>query len=735
MAAPSREPQRRYALPLAMPPPFTVGRSPGPLVRLALVCAFPLVAPIPFVAFGHPHSILLAASAVAERTLIAGGLAALYLAAALGFGSALRRFIPIPVSVSFLWACGLGFLLWMSHVLGWTGLLGGNLGNSLSLAVLLIGVGLAFRNHAAQVWRCLRTVPLTPAATAGLIGLALLLAAAANPPGWLWESEFGGYDALSYHLALPQQWLGEGSLRSLDTNVYSYLPGYIEAAFMHLGAASFAPAPSDRPWGLVAGEGYRVLACQYLHAGIAALAAWNCADAAGSIARAKGLSDGGTRVAFWSAGTLVLVTPWTIVTGSLAYNDMGVVLMLGASLFVLFDSGLSPARRGALLGLFAGAACSIKPTALLFVAVPLGVGLAMVRPAREWPGIAVSGCVAGLAMMLPWLVRNWLASGSPVFPFAAAIFSNPDGSMGHWSAEQVARYAGAHAPEGTIAGRVALLLFPEGGESVSRWRGITHPQWGLFLPAVLLAGVAALTNLRTRRVGAVLLAMLGVQLVTWVVATHQQSRFLLPMLALGAVLFALVLGAIARHRAAILIAGATCALQASALIWTFARQRGGNPNAILVEGVPVRTGEMFIRARESLTETESGAWLEAAGPEAYVNAVLPGEVVLGVGGATPLYFAGPVRMVTTWDTNPLAEIMARRPDQPESWTSELRLLGIEHLLVDFGELDRLERSGWLDPSLRGGRVRDWFMTSGRHIRTWPRAGIVLIELREQGESP
>ena len=76
----------------------------------------------------------------------------------------------------------------------------------------------------------------------GVPALALLLVAASSPPGWLWDSEGRGYDALEYHLQLPQEWLRMGRLAPLEHNVYSFLPGYIEAAFYHLAVATGATA-------------------------------------------------------------------------------------------------------------------------------------------------------------------------------------------------------------------------------------------------------------------------------------------------------------------------------------------------------------------------------------------------------------------------------------------------------------------------------------------------------------
>ena len=52
--------------------------------------------------------------------------------------------------------------------------------------------------------------------------VAVLLVAACSAPGWLWASEFGGYDALSYHLQLPKEWLHLKKITTLDHNVYSH---------------------------------------------------------------------------------------------------------------------------------------------------------------------------------------------------------------------------------------------------------------------------------------------------------------------------------------------------------------------------------------------------------------------------------------------------------------------------------------------------------------------------------
>jgi len=46
--------------------------------------------------------------------------------------------------------------------------------------------------------------------------IAIVILAACSAPGWLWATEFGGYDVLSYHLQLPREWYDAGRIVPLD---------------------------------------------------------------------------------------------------------------------------------------------------------------------------------------------------------------------------------------------------------------------------------------------------------------------------------------------------------------------------------------------------------------------------------------------------------------------------------------------------------------------------------------
>src|SRR5690606_21975160 len=155
-----------------------------------------------------------------------------------------------------------------------------------------------------------------------LPAIAVMIVAACNPTGWLWPGEGNGYDALSYHLQLPHEWIARGSLAPLEHNIYSYLPSYIEAAFMHIGVMMGAPAtppPTGGAWGLLAADGAGVISAQLLSAFSALVAAWITARFA--LRLLTGAPAWLAQACAGLAAATVLATPWTVVTGALPYTE------------------------------------------------------------------------------------------------------------------------------------------------------------------------------------------------------------------------------------------------------------------------------------------------------------------------------------------------------------------------------------------------------------------------------
>lgn len=740
------------------PPPGVSGSAYAIALAASVFEWMPAVLPLPMLVIG---------SAVCAGVMIKQGLA--------------RRAVVLPPGVAP--ALGLGVLLSVIHGVWWlAGFVGGLHGTGamvVAWAVVLGPMVLWFSR-----WRlpgfvgAMTSPPERPGerenARAGLVvllaiaaGLGFVLPYAVVPPGFLWASEYGGYDALSYHLPLAQEWYTRGWLSPVTHNVYSFLPSYFESAFVHMaamaGSPQSAPAGSDAPRqvvvGLLAGDGRLVLSAQVLHTLTLGIAAWSVAGLVRVIAERAGLSrDERSRtavnIACAIAAVLVVTTPWMVVTSTLAYNEAPLVAMVAAAMACALSRELGPSARGVLCGVLTGLACCVKPSALVLGAPMVGVAMLVgcweavraahsphfARVVTRRLGICVGLCLlAGAITLSPWLIRNQFAAGNPVFPFAAGVLG-----QGHWSKQQVARYARAHKPDRGVVGALTLLVMPDSrvaadAPAVQRYRGATNPQWMPLMPVGAIGLVALIAIPATRRTGLALAGGAIAVAFAWATMTHAQSRFLVVLvpIAAGSVggAAAVVLARVqSRSR---IVGGVLLAVVGAltAIVWLTtgpaaqaARQGAlatttfGGPSALTV----MRLSEELSKAGGD--RDKAAELIADATPTEYV-ALLPDvdlRRVLLVGNATPLY-TGPVAYFTTWDTWPLETANENNPDDPLLWTRELHEKGYDYAIVDMSEVSRLANSGYAPMPAK--LVETWMRDGTRLIRAWNDRGVYLVDLR------
>lgn len=679
-------------------------------------------------------------------------------------------------------ALGLGALLWLSHMLGILGLLSGP-GATPRLAGWSV-LGLGWVLLADQIVRGPLRPEKWPVLPVGVIlwapGLALLIVAAAIPLGGIWTGppEFAGFDAMSYHLQLPKEWAAGSRLWPASHNVYSYLPSFVEAAYLHLGtlmpagaAAAGTPGTLDPVHRLLGFDGMWVLACQYLHAGMAIVAALLVGRAAFAVAASSGIAERSAAALGIISGAILLCTPWVLVVSTLPYNEAGLLAMIAGALLVSIQREGSPAGRAAAAGLLVGIACGCKPTAL-FMAGPL-VGLLLLAniPRKAWLGSIGAGSITGIIAIAPWLIRNALASGNPVFPFATNLFGTSLFGTGHWTTEQIERYArNHHAPPGTsLLDRIAILFSDE--------RGLMHANWGIAVFAVAAAAVVAIGWKPTRRTALLLTAGMGAQIACWMLLTHLQSRFLLPLLIPGILIVTLGGAALVAWvqrlpakdtsvrsplvLSALLVLALVPLSQAFRSAATFLEQNTWRPNLFLIDGVGVLTGMTYDERLATLDEREREAYRAAAGPAQFINLFIrpqeqPDSAVYLLGDSTPLYHLGatgeppsrsrartssPVVYHTTWDACFLtasAADLRGEPSDTHPWSRSLRDRGVRYVLINYDELARLiGRSRYYDPSVSIESIAAWLSAPQAHlkiIRAWrapsalPFTGSELFEI-------
>jgi len=445
---------------------------------------------------------------------------------------------------------------------------------------------------------------------------------------------------------------------------------------------------------------------------IAVAATWCVADAGATMwRRARTIEDGASDaspVALLSAA-LFIGTPWIVVTGSMAYNEMGAALAC-AGLVLVWFADMTPARRGVLLGALAAMAVGSKLSTAVMVLPPIAVLLLIARPAplreRGAAGavtIFVAAAVTAFLALSPWLARNAVETGNPLFPFAASLFG-----AGPWSAEQIEIWRAAHGAYGDFASRLANLwnqLFRFGlGANPSPdepWR----PFWGA-LPWIACAGAIVMAARRdAHRLGVALAASLTVAAIGWMLLTHMKSRFFIPTAPIaaiaGAVALRLVLERVTarRTRAAAIIISLLLSLQPAIAFW-----REGVQATLMIGAERAMTGDelaesiaasppsgLAVNAPRSLAFVINQEWAPFARRE--------GLRILLIGGAATYRYRAPIRASTVWTRDPLVSRIVTEGDD-DATLRALRDERIGWVVVDPHMLfDVWQQSGWLDPAI------------------------------------
>ena len=515
------------------------------------------------------------------------------------------------------------------------------------------------------------------------VGIAVI--AATFPPGTLWGSEGNGYDVLEYHLQMPREYGWTNSIMPVTHNVYSYLPANVEMLYLLLmQTAKVAMGATTDSLGHLWG----VFPSQFLHMGLMLLTV-------GAIGLAPIQMN---RLGRALAMVMALAIPWTVITGSLAYDEWGMMLFGTLALGIAFSGG-SP-RRGLLIGILLGLAVGCKLTAGIAFAVPVAAVL-LVR--GHWKAAGVAAGVA-LLLYLPWALRAAVESGgNPVFPLAANMLGR-DG----WTPEQVERFNHGHAAlEGqrSVGERIAALneasvldeQWSPGWRSIYVWARERPPpveRWwehvGILWVVVPLAGVLALLGSQ-RRTAALLIGMLALQVGGWMFLTHLQSRFLLPIV----VPLAMLCGIGVSGR------GETLAGLVRVIVWTVVGGQALCAGFLLLPEASLLGGVQKIKAREKIVP-HVGELFErginiAGAVEGTESGPQPEGKILLVGGATPLFWQGDIVYNTVFDRNLLGD--ALRAGGAEGAAKWLREQHIHYVVFDWIEINRLRGTYGFDAAI------------------------------------
>lgn len=429
---------------------------------------------------------------------------------------------PSAERTVFALGLGLAVLSLLTLLLGLAGLLVRAFFAIVIAALVVVECGLRFRE-----FRTVRAddrkpraspLPIHSAKTSGpaAFGRSTWLFAAALVP-FLLAMFLGSmlppisFDVREYHLQGPKEFYQAGRIGFLPHNVYTSFPFLTEML-------SLLAMVLRGDWYRGALAGKAVLMCFGPLTGLALYAAGR-----------RWFSP----VAGWLAALVYLTMPWTFRISVIAYAEGGLTFYLFASLLACLAAAerLRTATTGAgreflLCGLLSGSAMACKYTAAVSVVVPM-FGAAclspyvMRLPAEHRRRAAVrTGALflLGAAVTVgPWLVKNLVETGNPVYPLMYSLFGGRD-----WDAELNAKWRAAHSPPGYSDLPQRVL------EVTAKNEWLTP----------LLFGLAPLSLLLVRRrpiTGCLWLYVLWL-FFTWWGLTHRVDRFWAPLTPVVAVL-------------------------------------------------------------------------------------------------------------------------------------------------------------------------------------------------------
>ncbi|HEX6987636.1 MAG TPA: glycosyltransferase family 39 protein, partial [Planctomycetaceae bacterium] len=357
------------------------------------------------------------------------------------------------------------------------------------------------------------------------------------------------FDVKEYHLGGPKEWFLDGRVHFLPHNVYTSFPFLTE--MLSLSAM------------VVRGDWYRgALAGQLLLAGFLPLTA--------AAVFATGHRLFGTAAGL--VGTVVYVTtPWAYRIAVIAYAEGGLTSYLALALLAVVAAvqsatvGKHFTRLTLLAGLFAGSAMACKYPGVVQVVIPIGVALlgaawgraasanspqsppaaaggagpsrgqhaegAAITPLTPDPSpqgegdrrgrVLRIGLIYSLGVLIavgPWLVKNTVETGNPVYPLLWSVFGGRD-----WDAELNAKWRAGHRPPHHAP--ASFFRDALGVAAENDWQSL------------LVFSLAPLALLGPcRRSAAVVWLYVGYLYVAWWVLTHRIDRFWVPLLPAACVL-------------------------------------------------------------------------------------------------------------------------------------------------------------------------------------------------------
>ena len=539
-----------------------------------------------------------------------------------------------------------------------------------ALAVLTIPIGVAALR--SPVWRGLQ-VEGPWSLLERFLGFALAIIAAVDFVGALMPEIF--YDALVYHLAVPElYWLKHG-FSPVAHNMFSGFPMLTEMLYalaLPLGGTQSA---------------------HLLHWAFGVL----CALLTYGFCRRFGARQAGL-----IAALLFYSSPIVGTLSCKAAVDLSLTFFLFASIYMMVVA-LEGERGGAwrlLSGLFAGMALGTKYTAWPAVGILAAIllwrllavdGLPIIRAARRMAAFLLPAAI----VCVVWPARNWRLYGNPVFPFFRHWFHS-NGEDAYWAKLTTEVGWQGWSSLASLKGMLGSLL--------RLWHASTNPYDALNIGPLLIFGLPLLVLFRYR--GGAHRLCLAVALLLWALwdISTGLGRFLLPVLPLFSVLYALAIWQGFESSKKIRICLFLCGVATVNLLMTAGWLGTYDSMDVVWGSEPAET---------YLSEPHPSYALPSYPAIKYIRDNLPKEArVLFMAEARGYGTGREYVAATSFDENPVSEYL-RQGCRADQLRERLKKDGYTHVLINGAEI-MVRGQLWFNWGERGAAV--WTEFSKRYLR-------------------
>lgn len=326
------------------------------------------------------------------------------------------------------------------------------------------------------------------------------------------------FDVKEYHLEGPKEYFLAGHIHFLPHNVYTSFPFLTEM----LSLCSMVLA-DDWFFGSLVGK--------------TVLMTFAPITAMGVYVVGKHVADSKVGMV---AALIYLSTPWVYRISIIAYTEGAMCCYVVLTLLALLtwrevvaqeQSSNSISRLTLLVGLLAGSAIATKYPGMVMVAIPTALVLLcdVVRhrlPVQRIMKLASLFILGGVLTFGPWVAKNFVETGNPVYPLMYSVFGGED-----WDEELNEKWKAGHARPSP--------LFKSPPEMLSELKKSSFDvSMGSIWQSALMFGLAPLSLflMRRHRGTVTVLGAAFALLLVWYTLTHMIDRFWVPVLPVIAVL-------------------------------------------------------------------------------------------------------------------------------------------------------------------------------------------------------